>query len=203
VRPLSGSHLSKRILMKIYAKALVVVAVLALLTGCASSSKSGTNPSATPTATVSPASLICQPSQLQIQMGVGDAAMGTVGYAGMGFKNISTSTCTLTGYPALQMLDANGANIPTFSLHIAPYAAPAGSKSTATLAPGQVAKFDMQFHSQTGYGNLSCPTSAKVAFTAPGDTAPVTIAWKLQPYGGSTIQTLRCGEIKVSPIYSN
>jgi hypothetical protein len=68
-----------------------------------------------------------------------------------------------------------------------------------TLAPGHHASFFVGFADATGYGLDKCPASARVEIIPPNDHAPITIAWRLQPYGGST-EHLRCGEITVSPV---
>ena len=31
---------------------------------------------------------------------------------------------------------------------------------------------------------------------------PITLPWRIQPYGGSTIAKLQCGQIAVSPVYA-
>ncbi len=184
--------------------------MLLILTGCANSSSTGTSPTSTPSAspspsqsaTVAPASLTCTPSQLMIERGLEGGAAGSVGITGMGFKNISTTPCTLKGYPILQMLDATGHSLPTYVTHANSFDGSAEPAKVITLAPGLDAKFDMIYPAQTGYGNAKCPTSSQVEITAPGVSKSEIISWKIQPYGGSTIQTLRCGEIRISPVYA-
>jgi hypothetical protein len=127
--------------------------------------------------------------------------MGARGVEGMTFKNISTATCTLEGYPIIQMTDVSGKSIPTYVSHGNTFSAPKTVVKLVTIAPGGVGKFDLLYEAQTGYGTAICPTSTSVDFTPPGSTAPLVLKWKIQPYGGATIQTLRCGELKVSPLY--
>ncbi len=182
-------------------KLIIVAAGLILLSGCSSTAKTTPTVSPTPSTTATPASLTCDSSQLSIQLGAQDAAMGSRGVTGMDFLNTSARSCTLEGYPIVQMIDASGKSLPTYVTHFGSFAAPNAPVGVVTLAPGGKAKFDLLYAAQTGYGNAYCPTSGKVDFTPPGSKIALSLDWKIQPYGGGTIQKLRCGEIKVSPLY--
>lgn len=192
--------------MKVFPKALGVSILLFILTGCAHpvNTSPTLSPSTTPTSpATSRTSATCLASQLVIQRGLEGAAMGSVGVTGMGFKNISTTPCTLKGFPKLQMLDATGHRISTHVLHGTSYTVQAVPGSSVMLTPGQVAKFDLMYHSATGYGRKICPTSTHVRITPPNLKKGITLNWQIQPYGGVSIQKLRCGEITVSPVYKN
>ena len=144
----------------------------------------------------------CQSSQLTVEHGRVGAAMGHIGITAAGFKNISKSACTLRGYPSLQMLDSNGRRIATHMRRGASASVPFIAIKVVMLRPGGVAKFDLGYANQTGYGSASCPTSARVTITPPNNLKLINARWHLQPYGGSTIAKLRCGEITVSPVYT-
>ena len=183
---------------RIFISSLVLLLALSL-TGCGS--KAQVLPSPTPTPTVTPAALQCNSSQLAIIMGTESAAMGARGVSDMGFKNVSSMPCTLIGFPGIQMTDANGKSIPTFVANSPTIMGVPASIKIVTLMPGLRANFNMLYESSTGYGNAICPTSTQVDFTPPGAKLPLVLPWKIQPYGGSTIQSLHCGEIKVSPVF--
>src|ERR1035437_3661117 len=120
--------------VRVVIKASAITVMLLALTGCANNLKTGTSPTVSPTASpsaspstiVTPASSLCASTQLAIESGSGGVGMGTVGVTGMGFKNISASTCTLKGYPILQMLDSTGHSIPTYVSHGNSFGVPAG-----------------------------------------------------------------------------
>lgn len=172
------------------------------LAGCASQSDNGgafsTSPSATTTSTEIP---VCLSNQLTIVRGQDGVAMGHFGLDSSAFKNISTTACTLKGYPKLQMLDDAGKEIATHVIDGTSYTVQAQPEDVVTLLPGNQAKFDLGYDNSTGYGNAVCPTSAQVEITPPGSSQPITVPWKFQPYGGGSIPKLRCGEITVSPVY--
>ena len=144
----------------------------------------------------------CHSSQLRVEQGLVGAAMGHIGITAAGFRNISKTVCTLKGFPALQMLDAQGRRIATHMMHGASASVPFIAMRVVVLRPGGVAKFDLGYANQTGYGSANCPTSAAVTVTPPNNLNPINARWHLQPYGGSTIAKLRCGEITVSPVYA-
>jgi len=182
-------------------KLILALDGIILLSACSSTAKTTPTVSPTPSTTATPATLTCETSQLSIQLGAQDAAMGSRGVTGMSFVNTSAKSCTLEGYPNLQMFDSTGKSLPTHVIHFGSFAAPNSTAGLVTLAPGAKASFDLLYAAQTGYGNAYCPTSSKVAFTPPGSKVALTLDWQIQPYGGGTIQKLRCGEIKVSPLY--
>ena len=127
--------------------------------------------------------------------------MGHFGIDSSAFRNISTTSCTLKGYPNLQMFDDAGKPIPTYVIDGTSYTVQAQPEDVVILLPGKQAMFDLGYDNSTGYGNAICPTSSRVEITPPGSSEPIIVSWKFQPYGGGTIPKLRCGEITVSPVY--
>ncbi len=143
----------------------------------------------------------CTSSQLAVELGPDDAAMGHIGQV-VSFKNVSTKSCALKGYPGLEMLDAAGHPIPTEMTDGPSYIVPSLPERTVVLTVGSEASFDLGFSDATGYGTAVCPTSARVAVTPPDAGQPIEVTWRIQPYGGSTIATLECGQISVSPVFA-
>jgi uncharacterized protein DUF4232 len=141
----------------------------------------------------------CLSAQLAVRLGRPGVAAGHIGQE-VSFRNGSRTTCTLDGYPDLQMLGAGGLTIHTEVLHGTAYTVPAVSKRLVILAPRAMASFDLGYDDGTGYGLARCPTSARVEITPPNDHRPITVSWRLQPYGGS-VTHLRCGRITVSPVF--
>jgi len=140
----------------------------------------------------------CQSRQLSLRHGFAGVAAGSVVVTAL-FTNTSASRCTLEGYPTLQLLSAAGTRLKTLIHRGASVVVKPARARLLTLAPGHHASFFVGFADATGYGLDKCPASARVAVVPPNDQAPITIAWRLQPYGGST-EHLRCGEIAVSPV---
>jgi hypothetical protein len=149
----------------------------------------------------SAAVLGCTTAHLKVVLGQEGGAAGSVGVTGVGFEDTSTSPCTLKGSPTLQLLDAKGSDLPTFNLPGNIFSGVVPPASGVLLTTGQSAKFDILFAAQTGYGNAYCPTSTSVVMTPPGSKTGIKMPWKIRPYGGGTIQALRCGELRVSAPY--
>ena len=153
----------------------------------------------TPPTSTSPQSLPhCASADLRVEIGVANVAMGHVGQQ-IRLKNESRSSCTLTGYPRLQMLDVAGAPITT-RLHFgSDYIVPAIPVRTVTLAPRAAAGFLVGYENATGYATATCPTSSTIEIFPPQNATALRVHWHLAPYGGS-VNALRCGVITVSPI---
>jgi hypothetical protein len=183
-------------------KAIGFVAMFFVLTGCASQSNNvPPTPISTSASPTTVANTTCLSNQLSIVRGQDTAAMGHIGIGASAFQNISTTTCTLKGYPKLQMIDAAGSAIPTHVINGTSYTVVSRPDDLVVLAPGARVMFDIGYSSRTGYGTAVCPTSAQVQITPPGSDKSITEPWKLQPFGGPTIAKLRCGEITVSPVF--
>ncbi len=179
--------------MKVIRIASVVAMIASGLIGSSNVVANATTTSVIPT---------CRSSQLTVEHGRIGAGMGHIGITAASFRNISKTSCTLKGYPSLQMYDTSGHRISTHIIHGPSASVPNIAAKVVLLRPSGVAKFDFGYANQTGYGSASCPTSARVTITPPKNVKGISANWKLQPYGGMTIAKLRCGEINVSPVYS-
>ena len=138
----------------------------------------------------------CQSKQLTVRLGPSGAAAGSIGVS-VYLTNASRSKCSLDGYPRLEMLTSAGRQIPTQRGDAT--TVPRVLPRQVSLAPGASATFYTGFADSTGYANDHCPSSARVAITPPNAHTPITVAWRIAPYGGS-IQNLRCGLLAVSPV---
>ncbi len=138
----------------------------------------------------------CQPSQLQATPGQGTGAAGTISMT-IGFTNTSSSTCTLKGYPGMQLLSSTGVSLPTNVVRgVGQWAAAAASQppSLVTLAPQQVATFSLSYEDVPVGSETSCATSAKAQVTAPTDRTSLTITLSITPCNNGTVH--------VSPVYA-
>jgi len=143
----------------------------------------------------------CLSAQLGVRLGRAGGALGHIGQE-VHFKNISPMSCTLVGYPGLQMLNAAGHPIRTQVLRGIAYTVPTVPKRLVMLAPGGEASFDLGYDDSTGYDSKKCPVSSRVEITPPDDYRPIMVSWRIQPYGGGSTTHLRCGQITVSPVFS-
>jgi Protein of unknown function (DUF4232) len=140
----------------------------------------------------------CQTSQLSVAMDPTHSGGGAAGSLGITyiFTNTSATACTLAGFPALQLLNASGQHLTTTTI-------PNGdTPTTVTLPSAGHAWFDILFPTQTGFGNLHCPTSSSLAVTPPSNTSALRITGaggQIAPYGGD-IPHLMCGNINTSPV---
>ena len=140
----------------------------------------------------------CQTSQLSVAMDPTSSGGGSAGSLGITyiFTDTSATACTLAGFPGLQLLNASGQHLTTTTI-------PADqTPTTVTLQPAGHAWFDILFPTQTGFGNLHCPTSSSLAVIPPNNTQALRITGaggQIAPYGGD-IPHLMCGNITTSPV---
>ncbi len=139
----------------------------------------------------------CAASQLSAKPGLSNGATGHIGQV-VTLTNTSKVTCTLDGYPGLQMLSASNQVIPTTVLRTPSVVVQPQTPTKVTMPPGQRASFVLGYADQTGYGNNVCPTSAKLEVTPPNDYGYLVVPDKVSAYGPSLGQ---CGAINVSPVY--
>lgn len=142
----------------------------------------------------------CTLAQLGSRAGRSGGAAGSelVQFA---FVNRGSGSCTLYGYPHITLLDSAGWALST-SDHDAPPGFDSVREQVVTLAPGHAAWFGVYFADRTGYGNLTCPTAARLSLRPPQLTGTLTLSGKaaqIAPYGGSTIY-LQCGKVMLTPV---
>lgn len=111
--------------------------------------------------------------------------------------NASSATCTMQGYPGMQLLSSSGAPITTTVVRgQAHFPNPSANEAPAaiSLAPGATARFSIQYSDVPVGDETSCPSSAKSEVTPPTDTA----------YGVMTLKIAPCdnGTVHVSPVYT-
>jgi hypothetical protein len=142
----------------------------------------------------------CLNTQLAVKPGQSNGAAGSIGQV-VHFTNVSHAACTLEGYPGMQMLDGAGRPLATEVHRGSSVTVQARPVRLVTLLAGGQASFELGYADATGFGDEHCPSSTRIEVTPPDDFRSLTIAWRLQPYGGD-IPHLECGEITVSPVFA-
>jgi hypothetical protein len=160
----------------------VAVAVLAL-GGCASSTHTAaatTAGGAPPSASASPAvhrsaptSQPCRTRQLSVRLGVSGAGGGTA-YRQVDFRNVSTTTCVLSGYPTVVFLDGTGRPV---GHPAAPTNLLGTSIGPVELAPGQVGHASIGVTTAANYPAATCEavTTSSIRISVPGDSAATIV----------------------------
>jgi hypothetical protein len=97
--------------------------------------------------------------------------------------NTSSTTCTMEGFPNLQLEDSGGAQLPTNVEHgggIANFQQPV---TTVSLAPGGVATL-LVSHPNVPTGDETCPKAAALLIQPPGSSGVVRVSMDIAPCGG-------------------
>lgn len=126
----------------------------------------------------------CVREDLRIKEGETDAAMGGVRETPYIFTNISSSACTLDGYPALEMLNQKGAVVRRATKQKSD-----DPKAAVILDPGKTAWFNLNYNSGgAGHMGKPCPTYPRLRIVAPGTTRAFVLRSGLQSCPGTDLQ---------------
>lgn len=173
------------------------VVLAACSSGGSSSSTTSSSPAttrATTTTTTSAASTTtttaglarCATTALIGSVAGSGGAAGTIETT-IGLKSTATGSCSLGGFPGLQLLDASGTNLPTNVVRTGNYSFTAMAPTTVTLVPGQTAYFNIGYSDVPVGTETSCPTSTSLLVTPPNATDSLRMTAMLAPCGGGTM----------------
>ena len=119
----------------------------------------------------------CVRNQLGVRSNGSQGAAGTI-YGAWVFTNVSKTTCTLNGYPSIELFGKVGRPIPTTDKDdLAP------APRLVTLAPGGAATFHTSY-SDVPSSRRACPVSSVMQVTSPGAQESLFIPATLQPCRG-------------------
>jgi hypothetical protein len=177
------------------ALALSIGMVLVTLSSCSSSASSSpsANPGQAPTTTAtgssrtqSPGGAVvtnCHTSQLTLAKQGDENGLGN--FANIyRLQNTSQQTCTLEGYPGVQLLDASHQPMSiTVLQQTSAYLYNTQTVQLVTLAPGASGYFILEWSA----GASSCGGAASVLVTPPGDQTSLQIANTIQACTGNVI----------------
>ncbi|WP_426023744.1 DUF4232 domain-containing protein [Brevundimonas sp. PWP3-1b1] len=142
---------------------------------------------------VLPASTPCKGPQLKLAAEGGDAGAGNR-VRNFSLQNLSAQACSLTGYPGVTLLDAQGRPLTSIRADQSPgsYFRQGQAPTPVELAPRAKAYFEAAWSVVPDETmQKTCPSVATLRVTAPNDTAVVSLAFAFQPCGG---------KVRVSPI---
>jgi Protein of unknown function (DUF4232) len=137
----------------------------------------------------------CQTSQLSLKR---EGIEGGMGHAGAiyVFKNTSSSTCNLYGYPKLMLLDKNGQPLKGAKIKLSTnnYFHSA-QQQPVVLEPNEKASFIVS-STHISQTKQSCPVSTKAKITAPNTSRQFTIVERIRLCDAISITPIESGVIK-------
>jgi len=173
---------------------IIVLAGLSLgLAACSSTSSSNSTTSSTSTKAGAP----CDSSQIETTSLGGGAGAGNVDQV-FGFTNVGKVACTLTGYPRVVALTAQGAQVAQAVQQLSGIGGVRTGATTppiVTLKPGQTASATLSGTDIPTGGATACPPGyPTLLVTPPHMTQPVRVAAVDRPgFPG-------CSAIRVNPV---
>jgi Protein of unknown function (DUF4232) len=142
----------------------------------------------------------CQSGQLRIVAGKSGAAAGTIGQTIL-ITNVSKSLCTITGYPRVTAVNADGKVVVTARPKLDGMVGGIQSGTTipvVTLDPGQVASAEVEGGDVPTGSATSCPTYPAFLVTLPGEADSTQIT---AGAAGSNLPGFQgCEAITVNPV---
>ncbi|HLG92325.1 MAG TPA: DUF4232 domain-containing protein [Acidimicrobiales bacterium] len=105
-------------------------------------------------------------------------------------RNVSGTACVLFGYPAISLVGPAGQALPTTVVRGGSALLPPQAPQVVVLNPGSAASFRVAWSGVPQGGQPSCPASARLEITPPGDFSSVVLADQIAP----------CGPLHVSPV---
>ena len=128
----------------------------------------------------------CLGPSLRATMEGGDAGAGNRVNV-VGLTNVGTKPCSLTGYPTVTLLDAQGNVLNQIQQVNEPgsYFSQGQAPTAVVIQPQGKAFFDIAWSAMPheNIGETTCPSATRMRITAPGDTAAVTVVNAIQPCG--------------------
>lgn len=147
---------------------------------------SGTAPAAA-AGGVLPAAVPCKGSELRLEAVATDAGAGNR-LTTLAVTNLGPRACSLTGWPAVALLDAQGREAATVRVDQTPGPSLGVGQAPAPVElPARVkAYFDIGWNvvPHEGQGERACPAVARVRATAPGDATALSVVQAMTPCGG-------------------
>ena len=129
---------------------------------------------------VLPAATPCRAAQLRLSSETGDAGAGgrTNVFA---VTNTGAAACSVSGYPAVNLLDAQGRGLTAIRSDQNPQVA-----TPVTIPVGGKGYFDIHWTvvPNEGAGERVCPSAARVRVLIPGDPSALAIPLTFTPCGG-------------------
>lgn len=163
----------------------------------APSSPDSTAPPSSAPATTPPAAQGPQPCptrSLQVKPGISQGAAGST-YLAIVFTNISSTTCTLYGYPGVSL--AGGS--PVSQIGLAAKENPQTPRRLVTLSPGGQANALLRIVAAQNYPDTRCglTQAAYLKVYPPNQTTPVYVGYQVaactKPVGLLTVDAVRPG----------
>ena len=136
----------------------------------------------------------CATQSLQAKAGVAEGAAGSV-YQVIDFTNISSTACTLFGYPGVALV----AGSPPAQIGSAAARSTAAPASLVTLEPGQTANALLRITQAQNYPTASCsPTPAtSLQIYPPNQTVAIYLPYTSTGCASTTVNLLSIGVVQL------
>ncbi len=141
----------------------------------------------------------CRGADLSVRYVSEDTAMGGENLILYAFKNITSNSCTLRGYPLYELLSKAGKLRPrgrAINSRQLPGDEAMMPARVVTIAPVEEASFRVHYNSGgAGYVGKPCPVSRRVRIVAPGTTRAFILKEDISSCSNVEISAVRSGPV--------
>ena len=136
---------------------------------------------------------VCSGNQLSLKEVESEGSMGGHVIENFVFTNISSSSCTLSGYPTFVLLDKAGKVMRGVKM-IYTDGSEDSKPEVVTIKPKETAYFNIFYSTGFGYDlKKSPPSSAKIKITAPKTTKAFVLKGEISAYKEIQVSSIRSG----------
>jgi hypothetical protein len=142
----------------------------------ASAAATGVNSTSTGSGTSASSSIRCHTKDLSLQVLQGPQNASDTGDFYVQLTNISSHTCTIYGYPGVDLLGDNGQGVASLGMkdHWSVKLAMSGKKQTQTLAPNASSAAYVTFTTRPAGMTAGFPRASQVRVIPPDETTALT-----------------------------
>jgi hypothetical protein len=168
---------------------LTLTLAITALAGCGTTSTanaSSKSPTATATSVTAP-SQTCQTDQLALALERNGVALGHVADI-LRIDNRGPYTCSLEGYPTIELLDANRVPLPTHQQRTTmAYTFNVSAPQSVVLAAGAAAYFHLEWSDDASSGQFCASNAAYLQVTPPQNQTPLLLQLAVGACDGNII----------------
>jgi hypothetical protein len=110
-----------------------------------------------------------------------------------GFRNTSSATCPLVGYPGIQLLGPGDTDIATTTVRGGSYSFTNFAPANVSVAPGATVFFNLGYSDVPTGTESSCPTAIALQAIAPNTTTALRVSGQFN--------VCNAGTVTVSPVF--
>jgi Protein of unknown function (DUF4232) len=188
-------RITKRTAGRLVTLAVGIAAAASVAAAVSAAAFARTTGSAQPGGPTGIAPAACQASHLSLRLVGTDTGVGTTALT-VAIANHSAKACTLTGYPSLSLIRANGAPVASPFSHGSGGWFAGQKAGSVPVAPAGQASFFITYRDFSPVTGHPGPAVSALRVRLPGVAGQFTVPVRFAPYGPISVSPIRAGARK-------